>query len=527
MRAGVEVVFALPGQQLDELFNAFYHAKDKIRLIHPRHEQATAYMANGYALATGRLGVAIIVPGPGLLNASAALSTGWAANAPVLCITGQIPSRFIGKGTGQLHEIPNQLRSVEGFTKFQGSIMKPSEAPGILARAISEATSGRNRPVVVEIPPDILQAKEPVDFGNFNPAPNEAPLDAEAVERAAELIAGARFPVICAGSGAIGASAELTKLAEKLGAPVVMSQYGIGAIDYRSPLAHTLISGMELWAKADLAIAVGTRFSTQTAWGRDDNIKLIRVDPDPKQSLAAWPPDVHLATTAEVALPALNAAVSRKSAWDVSELKAAKEAAETRMATEVAASDVYTRALRAGLPDESYVCFDITQVGYHAWWGYHAYRPRSVIRQSFQGTLGYAFPTALGAKVGVGDAPVVSVSGDGGFMFGVQELATAVQERINVIAVVMNDGAYGSVRRYQKDLYHGEHIASSLHNPSFVDLARVFGWATMMADGPDGLTLALKRAVSRDKPVLIEVPVGEFPAWQSFIPRRRVRGAAT
>ena len=351
VRAGVEVVFALPGQQLDELFNAFYHARDKIRLIHPRHEQATAYMANGYALATGKLGVAVVVPGPGLLNASAALSTGWAANAPVLCVTGQIPSRFIGKGTGQLHEIPNQLRSVEGFTKYQGSIMNPAEAPGVMARAISEATSGRNRPVVVEIPPDILQARGPVDFGNFNPAPHEPALDAAEVERAAALIAKAKYPVICAGSGAIGASAVLTKLAEKLGAPVVMSQYGIGAIGYRSPYAHTLISGMELWAKADLAIAVGTRFSTQTAWGRDDDLKLIRIDPDPVQSLAAWKPDVHLLTTAEVALPALLAAANGKSDWSLSELQAAKHAAEARMAKEVAASDVYTRALRAGLPD--------------------------------------------------------------------------------------------------------------------------------------------------------------------------------
>ena len=526
VRAGVEVVFALPGQQLDELFNAFYHARDKIRLIHPRHEQATAYMANGYALATGKLGVAVVVPGPGLLNASAALSTGWAANAPVLCVTGQIPSRFIGKGTGQLHEIPNQLRSVEGFTKYQGSIMNPAEAPGVMARAISEATSGRNRPVVVEIPPDILQARGPVDFGNFNPAPHEPALDAAEVERAAALIAKAKYPVICAGSGAIGASAVLTKLAEKLGAPVVMSQYGIGAIGYRSPYAHTLISGMELWAKADLAIAVGTRFSTQTAWGRDDDLKLIRIDPDPVQSLAAWKPDVHLLTTAEVALPALLAAANGKSDWSLSELQAAKHAAEARMAKEVAASDVYTRALRAGLPDESYVCFDITQVGYHAWWGYPAYRPRTLVRQSFQGTLGYAFPTALGAKVGVGDAPTVCVTGDGGFMFGMQELATAVQEKINLITVVMNDGAYGSVRRYQKDLYRGEHIASSLRNPAFVDVARVFGWATIVADGPEALTTALKRAVTRDKPVLIEVPVGEFPAWQSFIPRRRVRGTA-
>ena len=159
VRAGVDTVFALPGQQLDELFNAFYHAKGKIRLVHPRHEQSTAYMANGYALATGKLGVACVVPGPGLLNASAAISTGFAQNAPVLVVTGQIPQRFIGKGTGQLHEIKDQLNAVSGITKFQGSIQKPEDVPGILAQAISAATSGRNQPVVIEIPPDTLQAK--------------------------------------------------------------------------------------------------------------------------------------------------------------------------------------------------------------------------------------------------------------------------------------------------------------------------------------------------------------------------------
>ena len=528
IRAGVDTVFALPGQQLDELFNAFYHAKGKIRLIHPRHEQSTVYMANGYALATGKLGVACVVPGPGLLNASAAISTGFAQNAPVLVVTGQIPQRFIGKGTGQLHEIKDQLNAVSGITKFQGSIQKPEDAPGILAQAISAATSGRNQPVVVEIPPDTLQAKANIDFGNFNPAPVDASPDMELIAKAAEMIAQARHPVICVGSGAIEASAELTAFAEAIDAPVVMSQYGAGAIDYRHPLAHTLISGIELWEKADLAIAVGTRFSTpMNAWGYDDKIKLIRIDPDPAQSVRPWVPDVHLQSIAQLALPSLTRALNGATlsgAWSAAELSHLKADAEMRMARDVAMTDSYTRAIRAGIPDDGFVCFDITQTGYHAWWGYPAYEPRTLIRQSYQGTLGYAFPTALGAKVGQPDKAVVAVAGDGGFMFAMQELATAVQEKISLVTVVMNDNAYGNVRRYQDDIYKGERIASDLKNPPFVDLARLFGLEAFAAKSPIELTKALKAAIALDKPALIEVSVGAFPSWQSFIPRRKVRG---
>ena len=530
IRAGVDTVFALPGQQLDELFNAFYHARGKIRLVHPRHEQSTAYMANGYALATGKLGVACVVPGPGLLNASAAISTGFAQNAPVLVVTGQIPQRFIGKGTGQLHEIKDQLNAVSGITKFQGSIQKPEDVPGILAQAISAATSGRNQPVVIEIPPDTLQAKADIDFGNFNPAPVDAAPDMDLIARAAEMIAAAKHPIICVGSGAIEASAELTAFAEAIDAPVVMSQYGAGAIDYRHPLAHTLISGIDLWGKADLAIAVGTRFSTpMNAWGYDDKIKLIRVDPDPKQSVRPWVPDVHLQSIAQLTLPSLTRALhgtKLSGAWNAAELSHLKADAEMRMGRDVATSDSYTRALRAGIPDDGFVCFDITQLGYHAWWGYPAYEPRTLIRQSYQGTLGYSFPTALGAKVGQPDKPVVCVTGDGGFMFAMQELATAVQEKIALVTVVMNDNAYGNVRRYQDEIYKGERIASDLKNPPFVDMARLFGLEAFAAKSPDELTKSLHAAIALDKPALIEVSVGAFPSWQSFIPRRRVRGQA-
>jgi acetolactate synthase-1/2/3 large subunit len=523
------VVFALPGQQLDELFNALYHARAHIRLVHPRHEQATAYMANGYALATGKLGVACVVPGPGLLNASAALATGFAQNAPVLCITGQIPSRLIGKGTGQLHEIKSQLGVVVGFTKFQASIDKPEQVPARIARAISAATDGRPGPVVVEIPPDVLQAKAEVNFDHFRITHRYGTPPASALQGIAELVAAAKLPVIYAGSGALGASAELTALAELLGAPVIMSQYGIGAIDSRHPLAHTVISGVELWRQADLAIAVGTRLSLPTAWGHDDKLKVVRIEPEVKFDAPPWMSKMHLLSTAEGALPVLTRVLSGArlaSSWQPADLMRVKTAAEDRMAAEMTLSDSYTRAIRAAIPDDGFVCFDITQLGYHAWWGYPTYKPRTLIRSGYMGTLGFAFPTSLGAKVAVPDKPVVCVTGDGGFMFGIQELATAVQEKINLVTVVMNDGGYGNVRRYQDELYRGERIASDLHNPGFAEVARVFGLTAMTAESPEALTTALHNAIQLDRPVLIEAPVGAFPSWQSFIPRRRVRGTA-
>jgi len=211
-------------------------------------------------------------------------------------------------------------------------------------------------------------------------------------------------------------------------------------------------------------------------------------------------------------------------AWDPAALARAKADAEARMEREMGLSHAYARAIRAGIPDDGFVCFDITQLGYHAWWGYPTYGPRTNIRSGYMGTLGFAFPTSLGAKVAVPDKPVVCVTGDGGFMFGMQELATAVQHKINLVVVVMNDGGYGNVRRYHDDIYHGERIATELPGPPYADVARLFGWEAMTAKSPDELTRALRRAIQRDRPVLIEVPVGAFPSWQHFIPRRRLRG---
>src|ERR1700691_4120050 len=304
---GVDTIFGLPGVQLDYIFDALYRRQDAIRVIHTRHEQATAYMAFGYAQATGRVGTCLVVPGPGVLNATAALSTAYACNAPVLCITGQIPSAHMGGGLGFLHEIPDQPRALASVTKWQGLIETGAEIPGKVHEAFRQLNGGRRRPVVLEIPPDIAAARFaarpalPPSALPDPPAPN-----LEAISRAAKLLNEARNPAIFVGSGVFGAETELRELAELLQAPVIMSEHGMGALDIRHPLAQTMQVGNDLWPTIDVALAVGTRFFHPIVhWGRDENVRLIRIDIDPAQSVAAWPPDVAIVADSAVALTAL------------------------------------------------------------------------------------------------------------------------------------------------------------------------------------------------------------------------------
>ena len=526
---GVDTVFGLPGLQLDHVFDALHGARDRIRVLHTRHEQATAYMAFGYAAATGRVGTSLVVPGPGALNTTAALSTAYACNAPVLLVTSQIPSPHIGGGLGFLHEIPDQLRVLAAVTKWQGRINAVGEVPPVLDEAFRRLASGRKRPVAVELPPDIAARREPgVVFGPPSPPDPVPEPDADRVDRAAALAAAASSPAIFVGGGVVGAEAALRELAEMLQAPVVMSEHGMGALDIRHPFAQTLQVGNDLWPKIDVVLAVGTRlFHPIVEWGRDAGPTLIRVDIDPVQSVAAWPPDVHLVTSAGKALAALVEAVGRRRLSrpdrmaEYAELKAAKHAALARL---LAPQEAFTRAIRGALPEDGIVCFDVCQLHFYSWFGYPVYRPRTVIQPGYQGTLGYGYPTALGAKVGAPDRPVVYVGGDGGFMFNVQELSTAVHFGIPVVAIVFNDSAFGNVRRTQREAFGGRLIASDLTNPDFGKLADSFGMRFARTETPEGLGTALKAALAIGEPALIEVAFGGFPNPFPHMFFRRVRG---
>ncbi|MCC6777298.1 MAG: TPP-binding protein [Hyphomicrobiales bacterium] len=525
---GVSTIYCLPGVQSDHLFNAMFDAGDALTALHTRHEQGAAYMALGAALATGKPAVYSVVPGPGFLNSTAALATAYSTGAQVLALIGQIPSGAIGKGQGYLHEIPDQLGILGKLTKSAERMSSPQDAPAVIARAFKAMRSGRQRPVGVEVPPDILQARGEVTPVSPLPLEPPAPLDDDAIGRAAAMLAKAERPIIFVGGGAVGAAAELKALAERLTAPVVSYRRGRGVLDDRHPLSHVLAGGHALWREADVVIAVGTRLQLALGgWGIDDKLKLIKIDIDPDELDRIRKPDVGIAGNAAAVLARLEQELRQLRPMEPTRLENSRMLKE-RIAADIAAALApqvgYLRAIRDVLPDNGVLIDELTQVGYSARCAYEVRLPRSFISSGYQGTLGWSLAAGLGAKHALGDVPVVSLNGDGGFMFNVQELATAVRHRIPIIAIVFNDGAYGNVRNMQKSLHGNRLIATDLANPDFVQLAESFGIAGRRVHNPEGLRQALERGIAANEPTLIEVPVGDMPSPWQFIDLPKVRG---
>jgi acetolactate synthase I/II/III large subunit len=524
---GISSIYCLPGVQSDHLFNAMFDAGEALSVVHTRHEQGAAYMALGAALATGRPAAYSVVPGPGFLNSSAALATAYSTGARVLALVGQIPSHGIGKGHGLLHEIPDQIGILRKLTKWAERVATPQAAPAIIGRAFKELRSGRPRPVGVEVPPDMLAGRAEVALEPPLPLDGAATLDEDAIARAADVLASAECPVIFVGGGALDAADEVRALAERLGAPVVSYRRGRGVLDDRHPLSHALPGGHALWAKADVVLAVGTRLQLPlSAWGTDDKLALIKVDIDGDELDRIRPPRIGLIGDAAAVLARLAQHLAHLPTTRPERI-AASRALKERIAGELvvlAPQLGFLRAIRDVLPDDGVLVDELTQVGYCARSAYETRRPRTFISSGYQGTLGWGVATALGAKHALGDAPVVALSGDGGFMFNVQELSTAVRHRIPIVVIVFNDGAYGNVRNMQKNLHGNRVIGTDLANPDFVRLAESFGIAGRRVTDPEGLRRALEQTLATNEPALIEVPVGEMPSPWPFIDLPKVRG---
>jgi acetolactate synthase-1/2/3 large subunit len=526
---GISTIYCLPGVQSDHLFNAMFDAGDALSVVHTRHEQGAAYMALGSALATGKPAAYSVVPGPGFLNSSAALATAYSTGARVLALVGQIPSDGIGKGHGLLHEIPDQIGILRQLTKWAERVGTPQAAPGIVARAFQQLRSGRPRPVGIEVPPDMLAARAEVELQPPLPLDGAAPLDEDAIAQAADLLAKAECPVIFVGGGALDAADEVRVLAERLGAPVVSYRRGRGVLDDRHPLSQLLPGGHALWAKADVVLAVGTRLQLPlSAWGIDGKLALIKVDIDRDELDRIRAPRIGLVGDAAAVLARLTQHLRHLPATRPDRVERSR-ALKERIAAGVSVLGpqlAFLRAIRDVLPDGGVLIDELTQVGYSARAVYEARKPRTFISSGYQGTLGWGVATALGAKHALGDVPVVALSGDGGFMFNVQELSTAVRHRIPIVVIVFNDGAYGNVRNMQKSLYGNRLIGTDLANPDFVRLAESFGIIGRRVADPDGLRRMLEQCLASNEPALIEVPVGEMPSPWPFIDLPKVRGTS-
>jgi acetolactate synthase-1/2/3 large subunit len=521
VREGVSHVFGVPGQQLYHALDGLAQVADRIQFVSTRHEQGAAYMADGYARTTGREGVCMVVPGPGVLNALAALSTAYACSSPVLCIAGTIPSHLIGQRLGVLHEVAHQSRMFESVTKWHALARTADEIPALLAEAFRQLRGGRPRPVALEVPPDVLATA--TDAALAEPslgADLRVPPDPDGLDRAAEVLANANRPVIYAGWGvqAADASDELRRIAELLQAPVVMSRGGGGAISARHPLAATKLSGRRLMPDADVVLAVGTRFrkySGASGPGGAEPRVVVHLDADPDTLATRSADDVRLLGDARLGLVELLRRLEGRAGAGERPSRADEVAAARSWAAEQLApiepQMSFLRAIRRALPDDGILVSELTQVGYTIRVGFEFSAPRTNITPGYQGTLGYGFPTALGAKVGSPGKAVVSVNGDGGFGWCLQELATARKYDIGVAIVIFNDGAYGNVQRELEDRFAGRSLGTDLVNPDFVALAGAFGVRGVRVDGADGLARALGDAFAADGPTLIEVPVGDMP----------------
>ena len=514
IQQGVTRIFGIPGVQLDDAADALYARADRIGFTCARNEQATTYMADGYARSTGDVGVAMVVPGPGVLNALSGVATGYSANSPMLLIAGQIDSRAIGKGLGALHELPDQTGILHRLTKWTGSARSADEVPELVAEAFRQLRTGRPRPVALEVPQDVLGAKSGRGvLERIAPAPTVP--DEQQIRDAARLLGAARRPLIVVGGGVIAsdASRALREVAEALEAPVLMTENGRGALDARHRLAFDALALRALRAEADLVLAVGTRF-VSTFGTQVDTAGAPVILMNAEAADLGGPRDSVLGvlSDARLGLEALAAELGRPSREDRTAELTGVRAWLADQFGDIAPQRQYLRAIRSALPDDGVFVSEFTQVGYAASACYPAYEPRTYIGPGYQGTLGYGFATALGVKAADPDRAVVSVNGDGGFAWTMQELSTMRRYGLGVATVVFHDGFYGNVRRIQKNRYGARYFSSDLTNPEYPALARAFGIASATARSPEELAGVLADAVPAGEPVLIDVPVGEFPS---------------
>jgi acetolactate synthase-1/2/3 large subunit len=525
---GLDTIYALPGVHNDALFDALFKASDRIRTVHTRHEQGAAYMALGAALATGRTQAYSVVPGPGLLNSSAALLTAYGTNAPVLALIGHIPQAAIGRMLGHLHEIRDQAGIIERLVDFYARIHTPAQAPGLVAAAIASMSSGRPGPAALECAIDVWGLPGPVP-ASAPPAPvAPAPLDEDAIRAAAKRLGGAARPLIVVGGGAQDAAAEVTELSRLLQAPVLAFRRGRGLLDARDPLSVTLPLGHQEWAKADVVLGIGTHLHIPlNQWGLDDDLAVIRVDADPEEPARFQPPAVALVGNAQPILRRLIDLIpqhnpARPSRHDE---MAGRQARFRQELTRLGPLLGFVDAIRAELPEDGILVEEVTQMGFASRVAYPVYRPRTYISPGYQDNLGWGLATALGVQDARREVPVLAISGDGGFMFTASELATAIRHRIPLTTVIFADGAFGNVRRNQEERYGNRLIACDLANPDFVRFAESFGAAAEQVRTPAELAPALRRAFKRrDGPTVIEVPVGPMPSPWEFLRLPHVRG---
>jgi thiamine pyrophosphate-dependent acetolactate synthase large subunit-like protein len=493
-RAGVEVAFGLPGVHNLALWRAL--GESPIRLVGVRHEQTAAYAADGYARATGGIGVALTTTGPGAANTLAAVGEAWASRQPVLVIATDIPARLRRPGVwrGVLHESTDQAGMFAPVVKGKLRVTGAPQLGRAVAESIALALTPPQRPVYLEIPTDVLAAETDgatdADFAPPPPRPQRP--DDEHLARAAAILERSRRPLVWAGGGALqaGAGEAVAALAARLVAPVILTYSARGLLPPGHPCLveappHVAEVGA-LWDEADVVLAVGSDFDGMMTqgWKQPQPPHLIAVNVDPADAAKNYLPDVLLEADAAEGTAALAERLEERGGLDSLGVRLHRLNRDVRAALRETDPEAigFLEAVERGLPADATVVCDMCIPGYWLGGFHRTPAPRGLSYPLGWGTLGCAFPQGLGAALG-GAGPVVSISGDGGFLYACGELATAAQERIPLNAVIVDDGGYGMLR-FDQDLKGDPREGVDLHTPDFVALARSFG---IRADAVDGL----------------------------------------
>ena len=518
VREGVEVVFGIPGIQTYGIIAALRDEPD-IRMMTTRHEQATTYMADGYARASGKPGVALVVPGVGIYNAASGLANAYSRSTPVLLIAGQVPRGAMGKNLGAVHEIADQGGTVRSVTKWQRQVLRPREVPDAVFEAFRQMRTGRPRPALIEIPPDVGVEREEVRLRDSARVTRIVP-SPEDIREAAGVISRSRTPLIFAGGGVARSDAEdaLVKLAEATNIPVVTSSGGKGTIPDNHPLSYgscfspqgerqEMNQLYDVMQSADVVIGIGARFSLGNPAGESSVLVNINIDDTELTRVQSNTIPLHgdAKATIDTLLPYLIDAGAGERPWPGAAVTAARNL--------IAYYDIRLRepqyavieAMQKGIPQDAFTVWDVSQLGFYARTHYQVNHPKTYIDSGYSFNLGYAFPTALGAKVAKPERPVICIAGDGGFMFNAVELSTAVRYGINVITIVLRNDSYGNTARDLDDIFGGTY-ETDLHNPDLVKFAESFGAVGMRANDPSELETLVPLALEQQAPVVIDVP---------------------
>ncbi len=511
---GVDHVFGIVGTHDCPLFDGVFD-DPAFNVVTVRHEQGASMMAAGYARASGRIAACFVVPGPGLTNALTGMGMAHSESAPMLVFAGQNALAQLEREGGHFHELADSVNVAASVCGYATRATSVGDVPKIVREAMRAMRCGRPRPAYIEMPLDIQLGEADIEIAPperyLRPAPHP-----DAVARAAQALRSARRPFIYAGGGVATpeASGALVRVAEALGAPVVTSVFGKGAIPERHPLALGDGWGRfdlydELLAQADMVLVVGSRIDvvSDVDTGARFPQRMVQIDIDPRMVGQRRPVEVGIVADAALALDAiaggLAAGKGAKGCWfDAEGFRARKQQELRRRAGPVAE---VIEALRAALPDEAIFVDDLTLVGYWMPLLMPIQHPRTLIHPGTYGTLGYSLPAAIGAKLACPNQPVVSINGDGGFMFTVQELATAATLGLDLIVLVFNDGAFGAIRQYQDRMFGGRRIGDGLRNPDFVKLGESFGARSVRVEAA-AIGPAVRRAHESGGLWLIEVP---------------------